>query len=58
MRNISRGRKDGIFYQLHYFSSFHFSLGFVLSSIEKKRGNPFGIQLLSVPSLTENGEAN
>lgn len=40
---MSRRKKDGIFYQLHYFSSFHFSLGFFLSSIEswkKKEGKP------------------
>lgn len=36
---MSRGSKDGIFYQLHYFSNFHFSLGFVLSSTESwKKG--------------------
>jgi hypothetical protein len=37
MRKTSRGRKDGIFYQLHYFSYFHFSLGFVLSSTESRK---------------------
>lgn len=51
---MSRRRKDGIFYQLHYFSYFHFSLGFVLSSIEslKKEGKPpRNSIMLSVPSL-------
>ena len=56
MRKMSRRRKDGIFYQLHYFSYFHFSLGFVLSSTEswKKEGKPLRNSImLSVPSFTD-----
>ena len=58
MRKMSRRRKDGIFYQLHYFSYFHFSLGFVLSSTEswKKKVNPFGIQLCSLSLLSQKME--
>ena len=54
MRKMSRGRKNGIFYQLHYFSYFHFSLGlfFLRQNPEKKRGNPLGIKLCSLCPLS------
>ncbi|GJX93950.1 hypothetical protein Tco_0348536, partial [Tanacetum coccineum] len=56
MRKTSRGRKDEIFCQLHYFSYFHFSLGCVERILEKKEGTSSEFNYSRCPFISQKME--